>query len=73
MRDIPQNVVECFDPHEQLWVLVIEPNELVARRDLLRHAREDAAPNALACDLTDPPLDEVQPRGTRRYMESGLV
>ena len=43
MRDIPQNVVDCFDPHEQLWVLVIEP------------------------------LDEVQPRGTRRYMESGLV
>ena len=67
MRDLLQNVVVCFGPHERFGVLVIEPNELVARRDQLRHAREDAAPNARARDLTDPPLEEIQPRGTRRY------
>ena len=43
MRDLLQNVVDCFGPHERFGVLVIEPNELVARRDQLRHAREDAA------------------------------
>ena len=66
MLDLLQNVVDGFGPHERLGVLVIEPNELVDRRDQLRHAREDASPNALARNLPEPPLDEVQPRGTRR-------
>ena len=75
MLDLLQNVVDCFGPHERLGVLVIEPNELVDRRNQLRHAFEDALPNALARDLPEPPLDEVQPRGTRRrkvQMESRM-
>ena len=66
MLDLLQNVVDGFGPHERLGILVIEPNELVDCRDPLRHALEDAAPNALARDLPEPPLDKVQPRGTRR-------
>ena len=64
MLDLLQNVVDGFGPHERLGVLVMEPNELFDRRNQLRHACEDASPNARA--LTEPPLDEVQPRGTRR-------
>ena len=63
MRDLLQTVVDGLGPHERRGVLVIEPNERVDRRPRLRHAVEDAVPNARA--LTDPPLDEVQPRGTR--------
>ncbi len=61
MLDLRQNVVDCFGPHERRGVLVIEPNELFDRRDQLRHALEDASSNALARNLTEPPLDEVQP------------
>lgn len=66
MLDLLQNVVDCFGPHERLGVLVIEPNELLHGRDQLRHALKDALPNALARDFTEPPLDEIQPRSTRR-------
>lgn len=66
MLDLLQNVCDRFGSHERLWGLVVEPNELVDRCDQLRHAREDAAPNPLARNLTEPPLNPVQPRGTRR-------
>ena len=62
MRDLLQTVVDGLGPHKRLGVLVIEPNELIDRRPQLRHVVEDASPHA----LTEPPLDEVQPRGTRR-------
>ena len=62
MRDLLQTVVDGLGPHERLGALVIEPNELVDRRSQLRHTVEGASPHA----LTEPPLDEVQPRGTRR-------
>ena len=63
MRDLLQTVVDGLGPHDGLGVLVIEPNELVDCHPQLRHAVEDASPNARA--LTEPLLDEVQPRGTR--------
>ena len=64
MRDLLQTVVDGSGPHKRLGALVIEPNELVDRRSQLRHTVEGASPNA--CALTEPLLDEVQPRGTRR-------
>ena len=75
MLELFQDVCNRFGPHERLRVLVTEPNELVDCGDQVWHAREDPSANALARNLTEPPLNEIQPRGTRRgkmQMKSGM-
>ena len=64
------NLIEDVDgpcgPDERFWVLVVV-GEVTVDRDLeVKHASEDAAPDALAGDLSEEALDEVQPRAGGR-------
>ena len=61
MLGLLQNLFDCFGPYERFGGSVVAPNELFDRRDQLRHTREDTSSNVLARNLTEPPLDEVEP------------
>ncbi len=76
MVDLFQNLIDLFGPNERFWIFVIDSNKFFDRRNQLRNALEDASRNSLARDFTKPPLDQVQPRGTRRgkmQMELGML
>ena len=55
-----------FRPHERLRIGVVVQEIVVDRGFQLCHAGEGTAPDALAGDLGEEALDEVQPGGARR-------
>ena len=70
MRYLLQNRIRLLRPDEGFGIFVIQTDIFLNRRDQLRHAMEHAASDAFARDLTEPALDEVQPRRTcRREMQ----
>ena len=76
MTDFLRNHFGGFGPHKGFGAVVVKPDELVDRRDQLRHAREDASSDPLAGDLGKPSLHQVQPRGAgwrKVQMEAGML
>jgi hypothetical protein len=76
MADLFQDVFDLFGPNKWFWIPVVDPNKFIDRRDQLRHAFENASPDPLARDLSEPSLYKVHPRRTRRrkvQMKSGML
>ena len=55
--------ISCSRPHERTGVFVIVFDELLYVAYQLAHASEQAAPNTLLCNQSEPPLHLIKPRG----------
>ena len=76
MADLFQDVFDLFGPNKWFWIFVVDQNKFIDRRDQLRYASENASPDPLARDLSEPSLYKVHPRRTRRrkvQMKSGML
>ena len=59
-------MTRAVGPDELLWVDVVMHDVLIDGCDQLLHAGEYAAAQAFGGDVTEEPLDHVQPRGRGR-------
>ena len=66
-----ENEVGGLGPDEWFWIGIVAVEVVMDLSFQLRHASEDAAPDALGGDLGEEPLDQIEP-GRARWREMHL-